>query len=248
MTSPRLSVIIPAYNGEKNLQAGVLEEVASYLEAQNYSYEVLIVDDGSTDGTASVIEQQIKNKKNFQLIRNPHKGKAVAVMTGLLKSKGEIAVFTDLDQSTPPLEIEKFFPKFDQGYDIVVGSRQGRAGSPVIRKLASWTFSFLRNVILGLPLSDTQCGFKAFNRKSIDLIFPKLLEKWQDTQVKGRAVNAGFDIETLFTAKKKKLKISEVKVRWQHVGTEKEHLLKDAVEALQVMLQIKLGELSGKYG
>ena len=121
-----LSVIIPAYNETANLKKGVLDQVENYLKSANFSYEVLIIDDGSSDKTAEIIEKVIKNKKNFNLIKNSHQGKAATVMTGLLKSKGEIAVFTDMDQATPISEIEKFLPKFKQGYDIVIGSRRTR--------------------------------------------------------------------------------------------------------------------------
>ncbi len=243
----RLSVVIPVYNGENNLKSGVLDEVAKYLQKQDYSFEVLVVNDGSTDQTAEIIEQKIKKWPQFKLINNPHKGKAVTVLTGLLQSKGEVALFTDLDQSTPLREIEKFFPEFEKGYDVVIASRQGRSGSPVVRKMASWTFSVLRNIILQLPITDTQCGFKAFTRQAVDEIFPKMLERWQNVQTIGRTVNAGFDVEFLYIAKKKHLKIAEVKVNWQHVGTEKEQLFKDAVEAVRTMFRIKFCDLRGEY-
>lgn len=248
MVNPKLSVVIPVYNeGRRTLREGVLEGVANYLKKQNYHYEVVVVDDGSTDNSVKVIKEQIRDKKNFSLIQNSHKGKAFTVMTGLLQSKGEVAVFTDLDQSTPLKELEKFLPKFEQGFDIVIGTRSGRVGSPIIRKIASWTFSLLRNLILGLPISDTQCGFKAFNRRSISLIFPTLLERRKDGFVQGRAVNAGFDVEALFIAKEKNLKIAEVAVEWHHVGTEKERLIRDAIEAIKDMFRIKINSLMGEY-
>ena len=170
MKTLKLSVILPAYNEEKNLRNDVLDKVEGYLKNAPYRYEVIIVDDGSKDRTVKLVQQQISSKKNFKLLSEPHGGKAVAVMRGLLSSTGDIALFTDMDQATPLKEIEKFFPKFSQGYDIVIGSRKGRSGAPIFRKLAAWGFSVLRNVILGLPFPDTQCGFKAFNRKSINAL------------------------------------------------------------------------------
>ncbi|KKR80438.1 MAG: Dolichyl-phosphate beta-glucosyltransferase [Candidatus Daviesbacteria bacterium GW2011_GWA1_41_61] len=248
MGNLKLSVVIPAYNEEKNLSSGVLDKVSSYLEKQAYPYEVLIVDDGSTDKTADVIEQFIKSKKGFKLIRNPHGGKALTVISGMLKASGEIIVFTDLDQSTPINQIEKFFPKFEEGFDVVIGSRKGREGAPLIRKLSAWGFAVIRNLSLGLPFADTQCGFKAFNQKAIREVFPKMLQIWQGMKAKGAAVNAGFDIEMLFLARKMGFKIAEVPITWHHVGTERVQLIHDALEALKDMGRIRKDDLDGKYG
>lgn len=243
----KLSVVIPAYNGEEDLKKGILDEVSNYLKNQDYQYEVLVVDDGSSDNTAQIVAEQIKNKKNFQLIKNSHKGKAVTVMTGLLQSKGEIVAFTDIDQSTPLREIEKFISKFEQGYEIVIGSRQGRSGSPVVRQIASIGFSVLRTVILGLPLSDTQCGFKAFSQKSIGLIFPQLLKRYQEVSTSGRSLNADFDVEFLYLARKKNLKIAEIKVNWHDRNPEQANLVKNAIDTVQGMLRIRIRDLSGGY-
>lgn len=243
----KVSVVIPAFNETKSLKAGVLDEVDSYLKGQNYSYEVLIVDDGSTDETAQLLEEIVNDKKNFKLIKNLHGGKAIAVMTGLIKSTGEVTLFTDMDQATPIDQLEKILPKFDQGYDIVIGSRTGRRGAPLIRRLAAWGFATLRNLILGLPFKDTQCGFKAFDRKAIESIFPQLLQRWEKIEARGSAVNAGFDVEMLFIARKKGLRVVEVEVEWHHVGTERVQLVSDALEAVKDMIRIRLNDLSGEY-
>lgn len=247
MKNIKLSVIIPAYNEAENLHSGALDSVFEYFKNQKYPYEVLIIDDGSTDQTVKLVEDIIKNKPGFKLVKNPHGGKAITVMSGLLSSSGEIALFTDMDQATPINQIEKFFPKFEQGFDIVIGSRHGREGAPAIRKLMGWGFSVLRKLFLGLPFNDTQCGFKAFNRKSVDLIFPELLESWKKIRASGAAVNAGFDVETLFIAQKKGLKIAEVLVDWRHVGTERVQAVRDSLEALKDMVRIKINDIQGKY-
>lgn len=244
--NPYLSIIVPAYNEEKNLASGVLDQMEDYLKTVDYTYEVIIVDDKSTDKTAEVVKAQIKDKKYFHLIENDHGGKAVTVMTGLLNSRGQIALFTDLDQSTPLSEVENFFPQFKKGFDVVIGKRKGRKGAPPIRKIYSFGFSILRTIFLGLPFSDTQCGFKAFTRHAVEKIFPSMLESWKNQQVTGAAVNAGFDIEFLFLAKKRKLKITDVEVEWHYVGSERVGS-KAAVEALKDMMRIKLNDLSGKY-
>lgn len=247
MKSLKLSIVIPAYNEEKNLELGVLDQVANYLKNVPYRYEVIVIDDGSKDKTVKVIEAQIANKKNFKLLKSTHAGKALTVIKGMLYSTGDITVFTDMDQATPLKEIEKFFPKFSEGYDIVIGSRHGREGAPVVRKLTAWGFSLLRNIVLGLPFADTQCGFKAFNRKSIDMIFPTLSDYWQNKKASGGAVNAGFDIEALFLAKKSGFKIAEVPVEWNYVDTERVQLIKDAIEAVGDMLRIRRNDFLGRY-
>lgn len=243
----KLSVIIPAYNEAQNLKKGVLDEVDSFLRGEKFEYEVLIVDDGSRDGTLEIVEKQIRNKKNFRLIENQHGGKAIAVMTGLLKSKGDVALFTDMDQATPIGEIDKLLPKFEEGIDVVIGSRSGRKGAPPIRKLMAFGFSVLRIGILGLPYRDTQCGFKAFSRKAVDEIFPTLLEIWQKRHTGGAAVNAGFDVEVLYFAKKKNLKVAEVPVTWHHVGSERVQAISDSLEAVKDILRIRLNSWFGKY-
>lgn len=247
MKSIKLSVVIPSYNELENLKKGVLDEVANYLKKQNYTYEVLIVDDGSNDESPTLVQKYVRDHQNFKLIRNPHGGKALAVMTGLLKASGELALFTDMDQATPISEIEKFFPKFWEGFDIVVGSRHGRKGAPIIRKLMGFGFSLIRNLILGLPFADTQCGFKAFNQKARQEIFSTLFSEWEKTAAHGPAVNAGFDVETLFLAKKRGFKIAEVEIDWHHVGSERVQAIKDSLDAIRDVVRIKLNDLLGKY-
>lgn len=244
----KLSIIIPSYNEAKNIKNGAILKVADYLTSVKYTYEVLIIDDGSSDGSVSSVEEAIKNKPNFKLIKNPHQGKAMTVITGFLASKGDIAVFTDMDQATPISEIEKFLPKFDEGYDIVIGSRTGRKGAPLVRKIISWGFSFLRNIILGLPFKDTQCGFKAFNKSAIQKIFPKIQDEWGVLHTKGGAVNAGFDVEVLYLAKKYGFKVVEVEVEWNYVDTERVQVVKDALAAIYDMLSIRINDVMGKYG
>jgi len=246
--NPKLSIVIPSYNESGNLKKGVLGDVYKYLEGADYSYEVIIVDDGSTDNSIEMIKKEIKDKKNFRLIENKHGGKAITVMTGLLEAQGEIALFTDMDQATPLREIEKFLPKFEEGFDIIIGSRQGRKGAPLFRKIGAVGFSILRNIILGLPFKDTQCGFKAFNKKSIETIFPKIRSEWGVVHFKGGAVNAGFDVEVLYFARKLGFKIDEIEVDWNYVDTERVQVVKDSAAAIYDMLRIRWNDLTGKYG
>jgi dolichyl-phosphate beta-glucosyltransferase len=247
MNSPKLSIVIPAYNESKNIASGVLTQVDEYLKKQDYTYEVLIVDDGSTDDTVEVAEKVIKGMKNFSVVKNPHGGKALTVLSGMLQTKGEVALFTDMDQATPIDQLEKLLPKFEDGNDIVIGSRSGRKGAPLIRKFIAFGFALSRNIILGLPFKDTQCGFKAFTHHAIEQTFPQMVEIWSEMKAKKAAVNAGFDVELLYLAKKKNLKIAEVPVQWHYVGTERVQAITDSIEALKDMLRIRQNDLSGKY-
>lgn len=243
----KLSVVIPAFNEEKNLQRGVLDEVRNYLESKKFDYELIIVDDGSTDKTKEIIKKNILQNKKFKLIENTHGGKAIAVMTGMLKGQGEIILFTDMDQATPINQLDKFLPKFLSGYDVVIGSRHGREGAPFVRQLSAWGFSVLRGVILGLPFNDTQCGFKAFTKKAVDKIIPQIENEWGVVHFKGGAVNAGFDVEVLYLAKKYGFKVAEVSVEWKYVDTERVQIVKDALAAIYDMFRIRWNDLKGKY-
>lgn len=243
----KLSIVIPAYNEEKNLKKKVLSKVEDYLEKSRLDYEVIVVDDGSSDNSVDLIKNYVEKNKKFKLIQNKHGGKAMAVMTGMEKAIGEIILFTDMDQATPINQLDQFMPKFEQGYDLVIGSRHGRKGAPLVRRLAAWIFSILRELILGLPFKDTQCGFKAFNQVSIAKILPEIKNEWGVVHFKGGAVNAGFDVELLYLAKKYGFKIAEVRVEWNYVDTERVQVVKDALAAIYDLLRIRLNDMLGKY-
>lgn len=244
----KLSVVIPAYNEIRNLKMGVLDEVKYFLDKSEVGYEVLVIDDGSTDSTKEIIKKYVSKNRTFKLIEVVHGGKANAVITGMLKAEGDIVLFTDMDQATPIDQLSKFIPRFEEGYDIVIGSRHGRKGAPLVRKFAAWSFSILRNIILGLPFEDTQCGFKAFSRKVIDKIIPKIKGEWGILHFRGGAVNAGFDVELLYLAKKYGFKIAAVEVEWKYVDTERVQVIKDALAAIYDMFRIRINDLRGKYG
>lgn len=243
----KISIIIPAYNEMDNIKKGVLSEVDLYLRTVKFTYEVIIVDDGSTDGTRILARNFVKGRDKWRIIENQHGGKALTVMTGLLAARGDLALFTDMDQATPLSEIGKIISKYNEGYSIVIGSRAGRKGAPILRKLAAAGFVLLRNLILGLPFADTQCGFKAFNKRSREAIFPKMMKTWEKMRATGAAVHAGFDVETLFIARKLGFRIVAVEVAWHHVGSERVQLVKDSIDAVRDMLRIRLNDFLGKY-
>jgi len=243
-----LSVVIPCYNEERNLRLGALENVASFLIKQEYNWEVIVVDDGSTDESIKLLKKTIQGKKGFRIIRNKHQGKAVAVTCGVLASRGEIILFSDLDQATPLSEIDRLLPYFKKDFDLVIGSRNSqRRGAPFLRLAMAKGFMILRNLILDLGFKDTQCGFKAFRRKAALKIFPHLQVFNRKRSASGSTVTAGFDIEVLYLAKVLSFKIAEVPVEWHYQETRNVNPVKDSLESLFDLIRIKLHSRSGKY-
>jgi len=244
-----LSVIIPSYDEMANLQKGVLDKVKSFLDKKEFNYEVIIVDDGSKDGSEEFVEKFVKENKTFSFIKNPHLGKAGAVTTGILKSTGKYVLFTDMDQATPIEELDKLMPYFDKGYDVVIGSRSGRKGAPWTRKLMAKGMMVLRTFLVGLKgITDTQCGFKMFTRESGKVLFQKMYDLHHGyAHVSGSSVAAGFDVELLFLAQKNKYKIKEVPVEWLYVETRRVSPLKDSLDAVMYLLRIRLKQFEGIY-
>ena len=126
---PYLSVVIPAYNEEINLKRGVLDSVYDYLKGKDFTWEVIILDDGSSDKTIDLVKKFTKEHKGFTLKEEPHRGKGGTLIAGAGYAKGDYVLFADMDQSTPMDQFDKFIPKLNEGYDIVIGSRKGRPDS-----------------------------------------------------------------------------------------------------------------------
>lgn len=234
-----------------NLQKGVLDKIAHFLEKKQVPYEVIIADDGSKDGSVEFIEQFIKENSNFSLIKNPHYGKAGAVTTGMLQAKGQYRLFTDMDQATPIEEVDKLLPYLEsKEYDIAIGSRDSeRKGAPFVRLFISRSAIILRKNLIGLrEISDTQCGFKLFTGAATDDIFTRYkILKHGFKKIHGTAITFGSDIELLYLAKKFGYKIKEVHVQWLHVETRRVNPVTDSVQGVLDLLRIKRNVLSGKY-
>ncbi len=246
--SLRLSIIIPNYNEKENIQAGALEQVAAYLKKVDYSWEVIISDDGSTDGSRDLADAFVKKYKGFRLLKNPHGGKAAAINAGVSAAKGEIILFTDMDQSTPLKEVEKLLPYYEEGYDIVFGSRgKGRKDFTLLRQITSWGFRTFRQLFLLSHIVDTQCGFKSFRAKVAKELFPKLSVLKE--KAKGWTVSA-FDVELLFLAEKAGYKMKEVEVEWSQkdISTGKGNkMVKESIDMAKQIITVKLNDLKGLY-
>ncbi len=245
-----LSVVIPSYDEMANLQKGVLEKVKSFLDKKKITYEVIVVDDGSKDGSIEFVKKFAKENTSFHLIENKHTGKAGAVTTGMLAAKGTYVLFTDMDQATPIEEVDHLLPFFEKGYDVVIGSRNTtRKGSPFIRLFISRSNIILRKIIVGMPeITDTQCGFKIFRHESAQKVFGKLRELHNGfAHIKGSNVASGFDVEALYITEKMGYKIREVPVEWLYVETRRVNPLNDSIEGVKALLQIRLNQLSGRY-
>lgn len=205
------------------------------------------MDDASTDKTLKLSEIFAKGKKSVRVFKEPHRGKGGTVIKGVFEAKGDIVLFTDMDQATPIDQLAKMLPKFDDGFDVVIGSRSGRRGAPLSRILMAYGFVFLRVLILRLPFKDTQCGFKAFKRSSANKIFKNMKVFGSLDENPKASVTAGFDLETLYLARKLGYKVAEVPVVWGYKKTERVSALYDSIEAFRDMVKIRLNAMLGRY-
>lgn len=221
-----------------------------YLSTCVFAVEVIISDDGSTDKSRELIKNFIKKHKNFSLLENKHAGKAFAVKAGSEQAKGEVILFTDMDQSTPISEMEKLLPWFKKGFDIVIGSRGAvRKNAPFYRQIAASIFRLLRKILILKDIDDTQCGFKAFRTEVAKDLFKRLQVFKERKEVKGWRVSA-FDIELLFLAEKLGYKIKEVPVFWEDKDValkKKTDFLKESWQMFQEIIRVRLNEFFGRY-
>ncbi len=248
MKKPFLSVVIPCYNEEKNLKRGVLDEIEKYLQKQKFQSEVIISDDGSTDRSCQLVKAYLQKHPRFKLLENQHAGKPFAVRAGVEKAKGEIILFTDMDQSTPIKEFDKLLPFFQKGFEVVIGSRgQKRQGFSLLRLIGSNVFRLVRQSLLLKNIIDTQCGFKAFKNQVAKDLFSSLLIFKESKKTEGWKVGA-FDVELLFVAQKKGYKIAEVVVDWEDkdVGKQKNYL-RESKEMLTEILRVKMNDMKKLY-
>jgi len=237
-----LSVIIPAYNEEKRIP-DTLINIDKYLRKQDYQYEIIVVSDGSKDKTAAIVRQLQVKIANLKLIDNKENhGKGFVVRQGLLEAKGDIRLFTDADNSTSIDQVEKMFPWFDKGFDVVIGSRDIKGAvlnppQPFYRRFVGNVFNLMVQAIVGLwGIWDTQCGFKALSAKASQDILPRCkIDRW------------AFDPEILKVGRKLGYNIKEVPIIWVN-DPESKVKLKGMIRMGLDLLRIRWNLITKKYG
>ena len=238
MSQPFLTVVIPAYNEESRILA-TLEQLHTYLSLQDYSWEILVSDDGSNDATAELVHIFSAKRPHVRLLSLDHRGKGWAVQQGMLAATGEYRFLCDADLSMPVDQIARFLPSAVEGVDVVVGSRElpesRRFGEPAHRHLMGRVFNLIIR-LLALPgIRDTQCGFKCYRAASTTPLFAS-------QTLEGFA----FDVEILFVARRAGLVIREVAIDWYYREGSKVRPVRDAAAMGWDILKIRWRLLSRK--
>lgn len=230
---PFLSLIVPAYNEALRLRPS-LARILEYLSGQTYTWEIIIVDDGSSDGTGEVAKGLLEGKADYRLLRNePNLGKAMSVRRGLLEGRGKYLLFSDADLSTPIEESEKLLAELERGADVAIASRQLPGSKltvhqPWYRELGGRMFGWLNQAVLLPGIPDSQCGFKAFKRE----VAHALLKRQKVT-------GWVFDAELLYIARRLGYKIAQVPVTWVNDPASKVKMLRDGLRMALDLFRIR---------
>ena len=236
-----LSLVIPAFNEDRRIGQS-LERILSFFRAQSYPFEIIVVDDGSTDRTVEVVRGFAASDPQLRVEPQPqNRGKGEAIRKGMLLAGGKYLFFSDADLSVPIEAVPDFLSRLEAGDDVAVGSRR-IAGAvievhqPIHRELMGKVFTGLSNLILGLKLKDFTCGFKAFRRDAARELFSRQrLDGWS------------FDSEILYLAKSKGYRIAEVPVVWRNDEATKVRLGRDVVRSFVDLWNIRINHALGKY-
>jgi len=242
--------VVPAYNEERRLPAS-LARILCYLDEQPYAGEVIVVDDGSEDDTVEMARGLLPRRPNLRLIENDHRGKGYAVRTGMLAARGQVSLFCDADLAVPIEETERFLARLEEGYDVVIGSREGigarRYGEPGYRHLMGRVFNFLVRIVAVGGFQDTQCGFKCFRGEVARDIFARLHLYGDEARLIQGAALTAFDVELLFLALKRGYRVSEVPVEWHYGLHSKLNPLADTLRMARDVLAVRINDWRGRY-
>ena len=227
-----LSIVVPAFNEARRLPS-TLRQLNDYLGRHSWDWEIRVVDDGSTDGTADAVLAAAASNPRIVLQREPHRGKGGAVRAGLLGARGDFRFMCDADLSMPPEELPRFLPPQLQSFDVAIGSREGsgarRVGEPLRRHLIGRVFNYLIQVIAARGMADTQCGFKMFTANAVQAIFPHTtLDGW------------AFDVEVLCIARTLGLRIVEVPIEWHHRAESQVSPIRDSWGMLRDLFKVRM--------
>ena len=237
-----ISLIIPAFNEEQRIGKS-LEQILRFCNAQTLPLEVIIVDDGSSDGTVPFIRQRFGGHSQLQIIEQPmRRGKGAAVQQGMLQARGDYVFFSDADLSVPIETVLPFLVELQNRCDVAIGSRRAPGAKievhqPFFRETMGRVFTSLSNLLLGARYFDVTCGFKGFKREvARDLFTRQRLHNWS------------FDSEILFIARLRGYQVTEIPVSWRNQQGTKVRVWKDAAVSFLGLLQIRLNQILGKYG
>lgn len=225
-----ISIVIPAYNEEERLP-NTLETIIDYFEKFHKEYEIIVVDDGSSDHTVGIAQQYNPRAKLYKLPKNL--GKGAAVRAGVEQAKGDFILFTDADLSTPITEFPKLYSALEENSDIAIGSRAIDSSliklhQPLYRELMGKTFNKIVQFLVLKGIKDTQCGFKLFKNSVAKEIFSQ-----------AKIDGFGFDVEILYLARKKNYKIAEIPVEWHNDKKSKINPIKDSLKMFIEILKIR---------
>lgn len=241
MAKTKLSVVIPCYNEEKRFETG-FAHYWSYLKKQKYSWQLILVNDGSTDKTLALMKDAAKVSSNVKIVSySPNRGKGYAIVQGVKAAKGQYVLFTDIDHSVPIPTIDSFYQYFKKGFAAVIGSRRVKGAQILvhqhpIREFLGRGFSLLVRILVDWQIADATCGFKAFGQEAAKKIFPKItIYDW------------AFDAEILLLCRKFNIKIAQAPVAWSDVRGTKVSLGKDVLRSFFGLLKIRLNDLTGRY-
>lgn len=233
-TDIHLSLIMPAYNEGFRIEAS-LEAADEYLRSLGRPYEIIVVEDGSTDDTLSIVERVAKRYPAIWPISyGSNRGKGYAVRQGMIASRGAFAAFSDVDLSAPLEELDKLLKAMNKGFDIAIGSRGVRGAQlttrqPLYREFGGKALNLIIQALAVPGIWDTQCGFKLFRGDVARDVFSKaFLDGW------------GFDVEVLYLARKMGYRVAEVPVKWGHGENSKIRPVQAALQVIRDIIRMRL--------